>query len=233
MFKEAARSLGSPGARVAVALLATAGLPPTPLDDALKPSSGPLSTFQAIYEHYRGRHHDGVGVELGEQAVGGVVLVAQRCTSAAWQAWHKTEGAEVHRRVNEYGRTTEELTPLPLPRFVSLTWQPPASPLRSTGVHVGANAIEAAGRALGPDVAPAERGWVLYAVAAVDGAPVIFRDRKADRHGVAVQATGVVPLRARRPADGATLAASGTPLVEPTPTWLVSALGGRYGKRRH
>ena len=75
MFKEAARSLGSPGARVAVALLATAGLHPVPLGDDLKPSAGPLGTFAEIHQHYRNRHHDGVGVELGEHP--GVTLVVR------------------------------------------------------------------------------------------------------------------------------------------------------------
>ena len=144
--------------------------------------------------------------------------------------WQKVDGAEVHRRVNEYGSAVEVASPLPLPRFVSLTWQPPASPLRSTGVHVGQQAIAAAGRALGPDAAPAEPGWLLLAAAPVDGQPVVFRDRKADRFGVSVQATGTVPMHARRP-DGTTLTASGVPQVEPMAGWLVTALGGRLGKR--
>jgi len=45
------------------------------------------------------------------------------------------------------------------------------------------------------------------------------------------QATGTIPLHARRP-DGSTLVASGTPLPEPLPDWLLVELGGRYGKRR-
>jgi len=226
--REAAQALGSPGAAVAVATLATTGLAPVPLDDDLQPSGTPLSTYQAVYEHYRNRHRDGVGVELGEHP-GGVVLVAQRCTATAWQAWQRAEGAETRQRVNEYGRAVEEVSPLPLPRFVSLTWQAHAASLRSSGVHVGQEAITAAGRALGPDATPAEPGWVLYAVAPVDGRPSIFRDRKPDRHGVAVQATGIVPMYARR-ADGATLTASGTPLPEPLPDWLLVELGGRLGK---
>ena len=141
-------------------------------------------------------------------------------------------GAEVHRRVDDYGNAVEVASPLPLPRFVSLTWQPPASPLRSTGVHVGQQAIAAAGRALRPEAAAAcEPGWLLFAAAPVDGQPVVFKDRKADRHGVAVQATGTVPLYARRP-DGATLVASGVPQVEPMAGWLVTTLGGRLGRRR-
>jgi len=171
-----------------------------------------------------------VGVELGEHP-GGTVLVAQRATAAAWMKWQEVEGAEVRRRVNEYGTAVEETTPLPMPRFVSLTWQPRPAPLRSTGVQLGQEALTRAGRTMGPDSAPGEAGWVLYAVAAVDEAPVIFRDRKPDRHGVAVQATGIVPLYARMP-DGSTLTASGTPMVEPMAGWLVTALGGRYGKRR-
>jgi len=108
---------------------------------------------------------------------------------------------------------------------------PPASPLRSTGVHVGQQAIIAAGRALRPDAASGEAGWVLYATSAIDGAHVVFRDRKADRFGVSVVASGTVPLYARRP-DGSTLVASGTPSVEELPGWLVTAMGGRLGRRR-
>jgi len=103
--------------------------------------------------------------------------------------------------------------------------------LRSTGVHVGQQAIEAAGRTLGPDSAPAERGWLLFAVAPADGVPLVFKDRRADSFGVAVQAVGVVPLHARRP-DGTTLVASGVPQPEEMPAWLTAALGGRLGKRR-
>jgi len=68
-------------------------------------------------------------------------------------------------------------------------------------------------------------------MAPVDGRSLVFRDRRPDQHGVSVQATGTVPLFARR-ADGATLTASGTPLPELMPAWLASELGGRYGKRR-
>lgn len=226
-YKEAARALGSPGAAVAVATLSAAGLPPVALGDDLKPSSGPLGTFEAVYRHFRARHHDAVGVELCEHR-GGVVLVAQYATAGAWQQWQKVAGAEVHRRVDAYGTTVEELTPLPLPRFVSLTWQPPAASLRSSGVQIGADALVAAGRAMGPDAAPAEPGWLLFAAAApVDGRVLTFKDRKADQHGVSVQASGVVPMYARR-ADGSTLVASGVPMVEPMPEWLIAALGGRW-----
>ena len=228
MHREAARSLGSPGASTAAAILASTGRAPTPLDDDLKASAAPLATFEAVYRHYRARHHDGVGVELGEHS--GVTLVAQRGTASAWMQWQAAVGVETHRKENGYGRTTLETNLLPLPRFVSLTWQPPVTPLRSTGVAIGHEAIVAAGRTLRPDAASGEAGWVLYAIAPVDGAPVIFRDRKADRFGVSVVATGVVPLFAVRP-DGATLTASGIPLAEEMPTWLLAALGGRLGKR--
>ncbi len=60
---------------------------------------------------------------------------------------------------------------------------------------------------------------------------MVFKDRKPDRYGVAVQATGTVPMYARR-ADGHVLSVSGTPSVGPMPRWLVSALGGRYSKGR-
>jgi len=225
-YKDAALSLGSPGAAVAVAILSAAGLPPVPLGDDLKPSAAQLSTYQAVYDHFRGRHHDGVAVELGEHA-GGTVLVAQYGTSRAWQAWQRVDGVEVHRRIDDYGNAREVASPLPMPRATSLTWQPPTSPLRSSGVHVGSAAIEAAGSALRPDAAPAEPGWLLYAVAATDGRSLTFKDRKADRFGVSVVASGFVPLFARRP-DGATLTASGTPMAEPMPDWLLDALGGRW-----
>ena len=68
-------------------------------------------------------------------------------------------------------------------------------------------------------------------MAPVDGRSLVFRDRRPDQHGVSVQASGVVPMYARR-ADGATLTASGTPLPEPLPPWLLVELGGRWGKPR-
>ena len=194
LYREGARSLGSSGANTAVALLAVTGLAPVPLGDGLNPSAGPLTSFESVYTHFRARHHDGVGVALGEHA-GGVVLVAQKATSRSWQQWQAAEGVEVHRRVNDYGTASEELALLTMPRFVSLTWQPPPSPLRSTGVAVGQRAIVEAGRMLGRDAAPAEAGWVLFAATPIDGQPLVFRDRRADGFGVAVQASGVVPLQ--------------------------------------
>jgi len=229
LYKEGARSLRSSGATTAVALLAVAGLRPVPLGDDMKTAAGPLSTFKAVYDHYRARHHDGVGVALGEHP-GGTVLVAQKATASAWRRWQSAEGVEIARKVNDYGTATEEVSLLPMPRFVSLTWQPPAAPLRSTGVHVGQQAIVAAGRTLGRDAAPGEQGWVLYAAAPVDGVPLVFKDRRADGFGVSVQATGTVPIHARRP-SGTTLVASGVPQAEDMPSWLVAALGGRLGKR--
>ena len=158
-------------------------------------------------------------------------MVAQKATAAAWRRWQAAEGVEIARKVNDYGTATEELTLLTMPRFTSLTWQPPPSPLRSTGVHVGQSAIAAAGRMmLGRDAAPAEAGWVLYAATPVEGLPLVFRDRRSDSFGVAVQATGTVPLHARRP-SGSTLTASGVPQAEDMPTWLVAALGGKPGRR--
>ncbi len=220
-----------PAAGVAAAVVAVNGWPVQPLDpDTLDPSAAPLDTPVSLFAHFRHRRDDAVGLALG-QMPGGVTLVAQRATATAWAAWQRAEGAESRQRENAYGRTVEDVAPLPLPRTISLTWQPPPTSLRSSGVHVGSAAIEAAGRALRPDATPAEPGWLLYAVAPVDGKVLTFRDRKPDRHGVAVQATGIVPLHARRP-DGSTLVASGTPVVEELPEWLVAALGGRYGKRR-
>ena len=230
LYKEGARSLGSSGATTAVALLAVAGLAPVPLGDGLKPSAGPLGTYKSIYDHFRARHHDGVGVALGEHP-GGVVLVAQKATAAAWMKWQAAEGVEVSRRINDYGQAAEELTLLPMPRgFTSLTWQPPAAPLRSTGVHVGQSAIVEAGRTLGRAAAPAEAGWVLYAATPVDGVPLVFRDRRSDSFGVSVVASGVVPMYARR-TDGSTLVASTVPMAEPMPTWMVDAFGGRRARR--
>ncbi len=42
---------------------------------------------------------------------------------------------------------------------------------------------------------------------------------------------GVVPFHTTRP-DGWVLTASGVPLAEPMPDWLVAELGGRWGKPR-
>ena len=216
-----------PAAGVAAAVVAVNGWPVQPLDpDTLDPSGAPLDTAGEVWAHFRHRRDDAVGLALG-QMPGGVTLVAQYATARAWQQWQKVAGAEVHRRVDDYGNAVEVASPLPMPRAVSLTWQPPAASLRSSGVHVGSAAIEAAGRALGPDATPAEPGWLLYAVDPVDGRPVIFRNRKA-KHDVSVVASGTVPLCARR-ADGATLVASGTPYADAMPEWLVAALGGRLG----
>jgi len=210
---------------------AVAGWPVVALDaDTMRPSSGPLGTAEAVWAHFRHRRDDAVGLELGEMP-GGVTTVAQRATAVAWQQWQRAVGVEVRRRTSEYGRTFDELTPLPLPRFTSLTWQPPAGRFRSSGVQLGKEALARAGRAMGPDAAPAEPGWLLFAAAPLDGRSLVFRDRKADQYGVAVQATGIVPLYARR-ADGTTLTASLVPQVDEMPEWLLVELGGRLGKRR-
>lgn len=62
--------------------------------------------------------------------------------------------------------------------WVSAGWSPPPTSVRSTGVRVGREAIEAAGESLRPRQS-SEPGWVLWAAApGREGQVVAFKDRK-------------------------------------------------------
>jgi len=73
-------------------------------------------------------------------------------------------------------------------------------------------------------------GWIVWALQAGDR-PVQFPASRALGHGLEVVGAGVVPWSAQRP-DGWTIVSSLVPQVEEMPRWLLTALGGKYGRRR-
>jgi len=225
--REAARALGSPGAAVAVATLATTGWAAVPLGDDQQPVGDPLPSYAAIHAHYRNRHHDGAGIELGAKPA--ATLVAVHGTAKAWSDWYAEAAVESSKARYEDG-SGKLTTYRDAGRFSSISWQPPASPLRSTGVAVGAAELNAAAERMRPrHLGANERGWLLWAVP-VDGRSLTFRDRKLGPD-LAVVGQGVVPLHAVR-ADGWRATVSGLPVIEPMPDWLLVELGGRLGKPR-
>ncbi len=228
--RERVWALGCPGASVAAAVLGgTAGWCPVPLGDDQHPSSEPLGSYGAVYEHYRNRHRDGTGIALGAQP--GAVLVAVRGTAQAWNAWCAAYAVESSAPRFEDGSGPAMRSYKDLGHFVSVSWQPPATGFRTSGVAVGRAALDKAAESMRPrHTGSGDRGWLLWAIPAGDR-PLTFPASRKLGHGLDVLGEGVVPLFARR-GDGWTVLLSSLPVVEEMPTWLGAELGGRGGKRR-
>ena len=136
--------------------------------------------------------------------------------------------ADVERRDFD-GRVAENRVYRDCGRPVSVSWQPPVNPARTTGAIFGTAALEAAARR---PVRPGQQtpGWMLWLLPPdPDGRSLSFKPRRlAD--GLEVLTDGVVPLYASR-SDGWVVNAD-APQAEPMPRWLRDALGGKYGRRR-
>ena len=118
-----------------------------------------------------------------------------------------------------------------LGRFVSVSWQPPATGFRSSGVAFGRVELDKAAESMRPrHLGADERGWLLWALPPGDR-PLTFPASRKLGPGLDVLSDGVVPLHAVR-GDGWRVQLSGLPVVEPVPSWLFAELGGRYGRRR-
>ena len=227
--RERVRALGSPGADISAALLSVTGWVALPLGDDLQPSGSPLSTYQAVYEHYRNRHRDGAGLVLGEHP--GATLVAVHGTAKSWRDWYAEHAVEASKARYEDG-SGKVTSYRDAGRFTSVSWQPPAGAgIRSTGVAVGAAELNAAAEAMRPrHVGAGEVGWLVWAHPAGDRRYIFPASRRLGP-GLDVLGQGVVPLHAVR-GDGWRVQLSGLPVVEELPRWLLVELGGRYGKRR-
>ena len=227
--RERVRALGSPGADISAALLSVTGWVALPLGDDLQPSGSPLSTYQAVYEHYRNRHRDGAGLVLGEHP--GATLVAVHGTAKSWRDWYAEHAVEASKARYEDG-SGKVTSYRDAGRFTSVSWQPPAGAgIRSTGVAVGAAELNAAAEAMRPrHVGASEVGWLVWAHPAGDRRLTFPASRRLGP-GLDVLGQGVVPLHAVR-GDGWRIQLSGMPLVEEMPAWLLVELGGRWGKPR-
>ncbi|MBA2700040.1 MAG: hypothetical protein H0U61_14975, partial [Nocardioidaceae bacterium] len=209
--REAVASLGSPGASTASALLSLTGWPAIALDDALSPSSAPLATAAAVFEHYRNRHHDGAGLELGVKP-GGVFAVAVTRTAKAWEGWRDDVAVvRVHRDFGD-SRSAEDVSLRDLGAFAACSWQPASPSFRSSGVTAAPTMPRSYGTA--------EPGWLLWAVAPEPGRRITFPDKRKLGHGLTLLGEGVVPFHATR-RDGWTLRSSGVPQPAAMPDWLV------------
>jgi len=226
--RERVRALRSAGADTAAAVLSVTGWAALPLGDDLTPSAAPLDTFAEIHRHYRNRHSDGAGIVLGERPA--ATLVAVRGSASAWRDWYAEHAIESSKARFEDG-SGKVTSYRDAGRFSSISWQPPASPLRSTGVAVGAAELNAAAERMRPRrLGAAERGYLLWAHPVGDRRLTFPASRKL-APGLDMVGEGVVPLAAVR-GDGWRVQLSGLPVVEPLPTWLLDALGGRLGKPR-
>jgi len=166
-----------------------------------------------IWQHYRHRAGDGAGLVLGEKP-GGTVLVAVTGTARAWADW-----------LAEKGPTREP------GRYSSVSWQPPPSALRTTGVAVGGDELNKAAETMrGRNIGANERGWMVWAVPpSAAGISVRFPSRRKLGQGLDVLGSGHVPWHLARP-DGWTTKATRVPVVEALPPWLADALGARCTK---
>jgi len=113
-------------------------------------------------------------------------------------------------------------------RPVRVSWQPPPTSTRSSGVLRGGAEIDAASKRP-VQSGQSTPGWLLWVVPPTDGREVTFRNRKIGPE-LEVLTAGVIPLYARR-SDGWLLNVY-VPMSEPLPSWLVDALGGRWSKGR-
>ena len=229
----------NPAIGTAEGMLAVQTTPVVPLDrDTLAASGEPFGGFSAAVEHFQRNPHDGVGLQLGAQRDGSV-LVAARATAAAWSSWLAEHGTETREQVDDDGRVVDRTASYLDPgRHVRVHWSPPRVQARAGAVTVGRAMIEAEGERLRTDRAGVgEVGWVAWSIGAAwsvagrDGLRLRFKDRPLD-HGVALLATGVLPLAAHR-ADGWSLTYTSQPITlepEAVPPWLVDAFGGRWVK---
>jgi len=218
----------SPGAAVAGALLSCTSWPPVALDvDTGKASSPPLDTPGAIWQHYRHRHGDGAGLLLGEKP-GGAVVAAVTGTAKAWTSWLAEKGVE--RTVPRYddGSGAPVVTYRELGDFSAVSWQPPPTAFRTSGVALGRVELDKAAEAMRRrDIGADEVGWLVFAAPPDAGRTLRFPSRRSIGHGVDVLGGGVVPWHLTR-ADGWTTTATRIPVVEPVPPWLVAEWGGRW-----
>jgi len=218
----------SPGAAVAGALLSCTGWPPVALDvDTGKPSSPPLDTPGAIWQHYRHRAGDGAGLLVGDKP-GGAVLVAVTGTAKAWTSWLAEKGVE--RTVPRYddGSGAPVVTYRELGASSAVSWQPPPTSMRSSGVAVGGAELNRAAESMrGRHIGADEAGWLVWAAPPDAGRTLRFPSRRSIGHGVDVLGEGIVPWHSTRP-DRWTTTATRIPVVEPMPPWLIAELGGRW-----
>ena len=217
LAREAVASLRSPGASTASALLSLTGWAPVALDDDLSPSSGALASLDGVFSHYRNRHADGAGLELGEKP-GGTVLVAVTGTAKAWEGWRDDVAVIRVRRNFGDGRSAEDVSLKDLGAFATVSWQPASSSVRTSGVTAAPSMPRSYGAG--------EIGWLVWAVTPEPGQRVTFPRSRKLGHGLTMVSEGVVPWHATR-RDGWTLRASGVPMAGPMPEWLVAELGGK------
>ena len=227
----------NPAVGVAEGLLAVTPTAVVPLDrDTLSASGEPFDGFADAVQHYQARPHDGVGLKLGAQADGSV-LVAARATAAAWSSWLAEHGTDLRQILSDDGHVeSESRSYLDPGRHTKVHWAPPGVSARATPVVVGPAALMVEGEKVRMDRAGVgEFGWVAWSIGAAwsvagkDGMRLSFKDRPLD-HGVSLVATGVLPLAAHR-ADGWSLTYTGQPVTlepEAVPPWLVAAFGGKW-----
>jgi len=220
-------------------LLATTTTPVVPVDrNTLSASGEPFGSFSEAVQHYQQRPHDGVGLQLGAQRDGSV-LVAVRATASAWSSWLGAVGTEHRQILSDDGHVeSESRSYLDPGRHTRVHWAPPGVAARSTAVVIGPAALMVEGEKIRTDRGGSgEVGWVAWSVGAAwsvagkDGLRLSFKDRTLD-HGVSLVATGVLPLAAHR-ADGWSLTYTEVPVtLDPAgvPVWLVDAFGGKWVK---
>ncbi|MBA2559896.1 MAG: hypothetical protein H0V07_08415, partial [Propionibacteriales bacterium] len=178
---------------------------------------------------YAAHPADGCGLRLGSQ-LDGSTLFAIRATTTAYRDWIGDVGVDRRELVDGNGRTFVESTWRPFPVSVSVSWQPRSFSARTTGVAVGREQLDAAAASMRVDRSGgSESGWLaLCGAVRPDGARLVVKSRRLGP-GVEVLADGVLPMAAGR-ADGWVLQASGVPLSDEIPDWLVEAVRGRWIK---
>lgn len=229
----------SPGSQTADALMAVRACYPVPVDrDTLIPTGKPLTSFDAILEHYSARHVDGVALPLGRQPDGST-LVAIRATAAAWNAWLAEFCVERREVDNGEDETRMDASYRDIGRHTRVHWSPRPVMTRMTPVVVGRAALMAEGEKVRTDRSGKDQiGWVAWSIGAAWAVPpdagkrLAFTARKLG-HGVELLSDGeLLPMCSVR-REGWTLSCTGVPVtLDPNemPLWLVEAFGGKWTK---
>ncbi len=229
--RQLVRELGCPGATVADAVMATTSFVVVAIDpNTLIASSAPLTSAADVLDHFRPRYADGVGLVVGEQRDGSS-LVAVAGTQASWDAWIAQHGTVTTPTYDPDGRPFgTETGYLPMPPFSRHRWGAPSLAVRASVARIGQTAMTELGEPLRTDRGgSAEICWTAWAAQDAPGRRLTFPARELG-HGLSVLGEGAaIPVYAVR-RDGWTVSATRTPTVEPMPSWLIEALGGKWVK---
>jgi len=225
----------APAAGTAAGLLSAAAAAPVGIDpDTLDPTSEPLTTLQAVHEHFISRRHDGVGLLAGPMPTGST-LFAVVGRPLVLRDWMRAVATETHEQTTDDGRVIRATIAYRAgPQPIAVRWSAPTVRARSYVAQGAAlRTIDAELRRGAQDAKDAQDAYLVWAAPPhADGRRLVVRTRRlAD--GVTVLGNGEpVPWHVAR-SSGWTLTATGAPIpveTTTTPGWLTEAIRATWKK---